>query len=305
MKIRALLFTLSLAALVSPSANAAIRFYDAFYTMYYSQTSTAAPTDYYTAVFASRVIGAPGDLTRASVRPPATPAPLAMNDLGGGYFIYRSPDFTTIASCLAAYPAGPYAFAISGGTQGAQNASLSRPAPIFCTEIPAFDADTFDAMQAGIDSTSDFNLFFNTFNPVSGSNTSLVFVTLFDQADGSVPVDVELDAFAGSAVIPAGTLLPGHSYDAVLYFSSRQEFTSAGFFGATSIAGFDRATSAPLVVAAICAADFNHDNTVDFFDYLDFVDAFSINADSADFNGDSVIDFFDYLDFVDAFSIGC
>ncbi len=54
-----------------------------------------------------------------------------------------------------------------------------------------------------------------------------------------------------------------------------------------------------------CLADFNGDAAVDFFDYLDFVDAFSSGLASADFNGDTVIDFFDYLDFVDAFSTGC
>ncbi len=54
-----------------------------------------------------------------------------------------------------------------------------------------------------------------------------------------------------------------------------------------------------------CAADFNGDTVVDFFDYLDFVDAFSAQDPTADFNGDTVIDFFDYLDFVDAFSAGC
>ena len=54
-----------------------------------------------------------------------------------------------------------------------------------------------------------------------------------------------------------------------------------------------------------CGADFNADGQIDFFDYLDFVDAFAIAADEADFNGDGVVDFFDYLDFVDAFSIGC
>jgi hypothetical protein len=54
-----------------------------------------------------------------------------------------------------------------------------------------------------------------------------------------------------------------------------------------------------------CAADFNADGTLDFFDYLDFVAAFSSNAPAADFNADTVIDFFDYLDFVAAFSTGC
>ena len=54
-----------------------------------------------------------------------------------------------------------------------------------------------------------------------------------------------------------------------------------------------------------CAADFNSDGIVDFFDYLDFVDAFSSGGPGADFNSDGEIDFFDYLDFVDAFSTGC
>ena len=54
-----------------------------------------------------------------------------------------------------------------------------------------------------------------------------------------------------------------------------------------------------------CGADFNGDGAVDFFDYLDFVDAFSSGVVAADFNDDGSVDFFDYLDFVDSFSIGC
>lgn len=55
----------------------------------------------------------------------------------------------------------------------------------------------------------------------------------------------------------------------------------------------------------VCAGDFNADGTIDFFDYLDFVSAFSSEADSADMNQDGTIDFFDYLDFVSSFSGGC
>ena len=58
-------------------------------------------------------------------------------------------------------------------------------------------------------------------------------------------------------------------------------------------------------VLRMCAADFNIDGVVDFFDYLDFVDSFSVGANGADFNGDGIVDFFDYLDFVDALSTGC
>jgi hypothetical protein len=54
-----------------------------------------------------------------------------------------------------------------------------------------------------------------------------------------------------------------------------------------------------------CAADFNGDNQVDFFDYLDFAQAFNDESPAADFNGDNQIDFFDYLDFAQAFDAGC
>ena len=54
-----------------------------------------------------------------------------------------------------------------------------------------------------------------------------------------------------------------------------------------------------------CPADFNADGQVDFFDYLDFVRAYSQGSPAADFNGDGQIDFFDYLDFIQAYSEAC
>ncbi len=56
---------------------------------------------------------------------------------------------------------------------------------------------------------------------------------------------------------------------------------------------------------ADCPADWNDDDTVDFFDYLDFLDAFNSGTLAGDFNDDQVVDFFDYLDFVNAFASGC
>ncbi|MBU6413911.1 MAG: hypothetical protein KGS45_10575 [Planctomycetes bacterium] len=53
------------------------------------------------------------------------------------------------------------------------------------------------------------------------------------------------------------------------------------------------------------ASDFNADDVVDFFDYLDFVAAFAAEDPTSDFNADGVIDFFDYLDFVASFSASC
>ena len=61
----------------------------------------------------------------------------------------------------------------------------------------------------------------------------------------------------------------------------------------------------PNVCTPSCPADFNGDGQVDFFDYLDFVQAFASDDPSADFNGDGQVDFFDYLDFVIAYDAGC
>lgn len=58
-----------------------------------------------------------------------------------------------------------------------------------------------------------------------------------------------------------------------------------------------------------CAADFNGDGFLDFFDFDDFVVCFEGGAcppgRSGDFNGDGFADFFDYDDFVAAFEAGC
>lgn len=63
------------------------------------------------------------------------------------------------------------------------------------------------------------------------------------------------------------------------------------------------ATMNPLTVS--CFGDFNCDDSVDLFEFLDFVDPYSATGPDADFNHDGNIDFFDYLDFVDSYSAGC
>lgn len=54
-----------------------------------------------------------------------------------------------------------------------------------------------------------------------------------------------------------------------------------------------------------CRADYDRSGTLDFADYLAFVDDWSRELPVADFNRDSTIDFFDYLNFVAAFDLGC
>jgi hypothetical protein len=96
----------------------------------------------------------------------------------------------------------------------------------------------------------------------------------------------------GNAYLAGGTAITRSAAGNVILHGTRTSAPGTSFFMTVKY-------------AAPCAADFNRDGTLDFFDYLDFVAAFDAELPSADFNGDNTIDFFDYLDFVAAFDAGC
>ncbi len=75
------------------------------------------------------------------------------------------------------------------------------------------------------------------------------------------------------------------------------------FFAATATSTNSSSFLSSLVCQ--CAGDFNNDSVVDTFDYLDFLQQFSVGNVTADFNTDGVVDFFDYLDLVAAMTEGC
>ena len=105
----------------------------------------------------------------------------------------------------------------------------------------------------------------------------------------------------------------GQSHYTFTTISPNSQFRNSSLYGFSMITAdnnklmhqFISAAGAVLDTFTICAADFNRDGSIDFFDYLDFVNAFTSNAAGADFNRDGSTDFFDYLDFVDAFTSGC
>ncbi len=126
---------------------------------------------------------------------------------------------------------------------------------------------------------------------------------LLETDGGVVTHSIGTGQFANWALPPVGTAVPFTSvvpadivvnYDASGLVPGRVAQTNLQFLGGGGMPD-----------QVLCAADFNGDTVVDFFDYLDFVAAFSEGHPSADFNGDGEIDFFDYLDFVAAFSQGC
>jgi beta-glucanase (GH16 family) len=96
------------------------------------------------------------------------------------------------------------------------------------------------------------------------------------------------------AVAPAGTVYAR----LVLTFNQPGTLNGAAY-----------ADDAYLYPLPACAADFNNDGFVDFFDFDDFSICFSGREcppeRSPDFNNDGFADFFDFDDFVSAFNSGC
>jgi len=78
--------------------------------------------------------------------------------------------------------------------------------------------------------------------------------------------------------------------------------------GDSAIVGstFDDETGSARVYRRVaCVADFNGDDTVDFFDIAAFLGAFAALDPAADCTTDGLFDFFDVLAFLSAFSVGC
>lgn len=71
------------------------------------------------------------------------------------------------------------------------------------------------------------------------------------------------------------------------------------------IAGWGYLNGRPAAFLLVCAADFNADGFVDFFDLDSFIEAFESGDPRSDFNLDGFTDFFDFDAFVAAFEAGC
>lgn len=131
-------------------------------------------------------------------------------------------------------------------------------------------------------------------------NSSRGRVLLYGGSSGnSDPTTWEWDGIAWTQLT---TGIPGRRHSHALAYDSLHHQTL--MFGGVSSAS-NAKSGETWTLLAPCPSDFNHDNTTDFFDYLDFVQAFASGSPQADFNNDSIVDFFDYLDFVQALSSGC
>ncbi|MDX2148779.1 MAG: hypothetical protein SFZ23_14795 [Planctomycetota bacterium] len=113
------------------------------------------------------------------------------------------------------------------------------------------------------------------------------------------------EAFSPPITLPGQRSRPNWN---ALQFRSEPAMDGAGVWTAVMDPGkpasaADVAQDLPFIIAGTCPGDFNLDGQTDFFDFLEFVDAFGNDAPTADINADGQVDFFDYLDFSNAFGL--
>ena len=310
MRTRLLFAAASAAFALTPASDAAITFFDIFYTASYTQSTQSPPTTPDLYYFATRVISdTPSDLSGAKLSvPPASVLYTLFPVAPGSFLAVRN--YAGEAAMDAAFPAGTYNFSISGGTLGNASDSIQRVGPLFfSSEIPAFDGATMDRFAA-FPADQDVSVDFGGFSPPAGTNVGTIFLTVFD-SNNAVVFNTFDNASAMSFTIPAGTLQPAASYRATLYYSARIETANAGFGSATSIIGCDRATSATIATRAACAGDLNADSLVDDADFVIFAAAYNILdcADPgmpagcpADLNADTFVDDADFVLFASAYN---
>jgi hypothetical protein len=212
----------------------------------------------------ARVIGGPANPPVELVR--GEPDSAIYSAFGGYY--------NTEAELYAAYPEGEYTFRIDGGTLGSERGTLQMSSTVMATTVPYFTGDTFGRLHA-LDPFSDFSGTVAPFEvPVDatvGSTQVLIYRTSGRRMGA---FETSMDARSSDFVIPANTLRNGRPYQVVVSYTTSRDLV--GDFPrdvSTSSAAFVRGST--FLIDVGCPADYNSDGQVDFFDYLDFANAFS------------------------------
>ncbi|MBM4109616.1 MAG: hypothetical protein FJ255_12545 [Phycisphaerae bacterium] len=94
--------------------------------------------------------------------------------------------------------------------------------------------------------------------------------------------------------------------DAVWNFAAfGNSFNAFDNLGSGWSSGPGAALTAIVEATRLCPADWNADGTVDFNDFLAFLNDYNAGAPRADLNGDGVVDFNDFLAFLNLYNTPC
>jgi hypothetical protein len=285
------------------TAQAQVVFYDLFFSQFYQQQSPLIPTTPYAIQASVRIFTSDANDTNNAfvVRPDSAIEILEPDSTNTVFFTY--PFYATEAEMLAAFPAGTYQYNISGGNLGDQSGTIDRDeTPFFSEEIPAFTPSTYEMLQSPVDTASSLTIEFNPWIPPAAAEVgqSALLVYSFDSSFSAITY---FDPTQTSLSYDPDFLPPGEDMAFALYYTARQQVSSAGFLGATSLEAYDRATVltfTTLSTTSSCPADFTGDTFVDDSDFVIFAAAYEqFTVPPADQAADLTLDgFVDDSDFV-------
>ena len=206
----------------------------------YDQTSNSAPTTpagYFFNI--GLFFTTAGDYTAGSATYPGLGSPQTLPPDGSTQFNFGSTLYPTMAALHTAYPFGLYTITGSGGAAGTATAYIDYRHDYFTKAIPYLT--NFSALN-GLNPAANFNVNFNSFTPNSHVTIGYTFLTITDVSTGVAVVNDDfLTPTTTSALIAAGTLLPGTLYDYELDFSDRLNGYNYGT-GSFTTQGFDLRT---------------------------------------------------------------
>src|ERR1051326_175787 len=243
---------------LAPGANAAITSFEVFKTLTYDQIAQVPNGQPFNFTgyggYARIIYNNNADFTAARVTSLSPLSPMVLSG-SNGLFVFFAPNVSTKQVLDTDFPNGTlYTFSLSGGTLGAQSASLSPPAADgYATSVPVFSNNTYNLLQ-GVDPSAAIPLSWNTWSAPTFINTPLTFVTINRTSDNLSVFSTSGNNTLTSTSIPANTLQPNTQYTAVLAFSARSVVVGAGFGGSPSGAAYDLITSLTFTTGAATTA---------------------------------------------------
>ena len=184
---------------------------------------------------------------------PASPNTLGLNSSDGGKsFGFQSSSLPTQAAMDAALPlATAYTYTLSALDPSAPDATATQVVDVAAYPLspPQLSGNGFSALQ-GMNAALPLSLSFSPFGVAPGTTEAFVFLSIFDQTDGSAIFPVSFaPADTGGVTLAGGTLTAGHAYTYELIFSDRVLESGDGANFAPQ-AGFDLRTSGDFSTAA-------------------------------------------------------
>ncbi|MCL4220101.1 MAG: S8 family serine peptidase [Phycisphaerales bacterium] len=206
---------------------------------------------------------------------------------------------------------------VGGGTRGDPATDFDGSGACYLTDNVAGNSDvdggtttltspTFDGSQG--DSYINYARWFH--NAAGDNPGTETFVIEVSNNDGASWVNLETIGPAGTGTTGGWFYVSHRIADVITPTNTmrvRYKASDLGLQGVIEAAvdAFSITTFSCVDPEPDCPADFNNDNTLDFFDVQAFLAAFSAQQPAADFNHDSAFNFFDVQAFLQAFANGC